>query len=77
MVNVNLTDNSGKPLQLKGDAPAEVTYPIPKGMESNPPASIPLWHFDEEKGIWMEDGVGYNFNCTSIQNRKYPLNHPP
>jgi hypothetical protein len=57
MTNVNLTDGAGKPLQLKGDAPAEITYPIPAGMENNPPASIPLWHFDEAKGIWIEDGV--------------------
>jgi len=57
MVNVNLTDESGKPLQLKSDTPAEITYPIPAGMENNPPATIPLWHFDEAKGIWIEDGV--------------------
>jgi len=57
MTNVLLTDNSGNPLQLKSGAPAEVTFPIPAGMENGAPASIPLWHFDEEKGIWMEDGV--------------------
>jgi len=56
MTNVNLTDDSGNPLQLKGDAPAEITYPIPAGMENNPPPTIPLWHFDEVKGIWIEDG---------------------
>jgi hypothetical protein len=26
-------------------------------MESNPPASIPLWYFDEERGIWVEEGT--------------------
>jgi hypothetical protein len=26
-------------------------------MENNPPATIPLWHFDEEKGIWVEEGI--------------------
>jgi hypothetical protein len=43
-------------LQLKGDVPAELTFPIPAGMESNPPATIPLWSFNEEKGIWIEEG---------------------
>jgi len=54
MTNVVLTDESNKPLQL--DAPAEVTYPIPDGMKNNPPPTIPLWHFDEAKGIWIHDG---------------------
>jgi len=57
MTNVNLTDNAGKPLQLKKGSPATLTFPIPAGMENNPPATIPLWHFDEEKGIWVESGV--------------------
>jgi len=57
MTNVNLTDGGGNPLQLKEDAPAEVIYPVPAGMRNNPPATIPLWHFDEVKGIWIEDGI--------------------
>lgn len=57
MINVNLIDNSGNPLQLKSGSSAELTFPIPAGMTNGAPASIPLWHFDEEKGIWIEDGV--------------------
>jgi hypothetical protein len=57
MTDVNLTDNAGNPLQLKGGSPAELTFPIPEGMENNPPPTIPLWHFDENKGIWTESGV--------------------
>ena len=57
MTDVNFTDNQGNPLQIKSNAPAELTFPIPAGMESNPPATIPLWSFDEKKGIWIEEGV--------------------
>lgn len=57
MTDVVLTDNSGNPLQLKSGEPAELTFPIPAGMENNPPATIPLWSFDEGKGIWVEEGV--------------------
>jgi hypothetical protein len=57
MTNVNLTDKDGNPLQLKSGSPAALTFPIPEGMENNPPTTIPLWHFDEDKGIWVESGV--------------------
>jgi hypothetical protein len=53
MVNVNLTDESGNPLQIKTGSKAELTFPIPEGMGSNP-QTIPFWHFDEEKGIWTQ-----------------------
>ena len=56
MTNVNLTDNSGNPLQLKGDNSSTVTFPIPAGLENNPPITIPLWSFNEKKGIWIEEG---------------------
>ena len=57
MVNVNLTDDFGNPLQIKTGQSAEVTFPIPSGMENNPPYQIPLWHFDEDMGIWTETGI--------------------
>jgi len=57
MTDVSFTDDAGNPLQIKSDAPAELTFPIPEGMENDPPATIPLWHFDEAKGIWTESGV--------------------
>ena len=56
MTEAIFTDNKGNPLQLKSGEPAEVTFPIPEGMDNNPPETIPLWHFDEDKGIWIEDG---------------------
>lgn len=57
MVEVSLTDDSGNPLQLNKDGESEMTYPIPAGMENNPPATIPLWFFDEERGLWTEEGT--------------------
>jgi len=57
MTNVNLTDNAGNPLQLNGSTPSTLTFPIPAGLENNPPETIPLWSFDEQKGIWIEEGV--------------------
>jgi len=57
MTEVSLTDNAGNALQMKEGASSELTFPIPDGMENNPPATIPLWYFDEDKGIWIEEGT--------------------
>ncbi|MDR1860771.1 MAG: carboxypeptidase-like regulatory domain-containing protein [Bacteroidales bacterium] len=56
MTEVSLTDASGNALQLASGAESELTFPIPAGMETNPPATIPLWYFDEDKGVWVEEG---------------------
>jgi len=57
IVKVLLTDDAGNPLQLKSGSPANITYPIPAGMEEDAPPTMPHWYFDEQKGIWIEDGV--------------------
>jgi hypothetical protein len=57
MTEISLADESGNRLQLKDGAASQLTFPIPAGMESNPPATIPLWYFDEERGVWIEEGT--------------------
>jgi protocatechuate 3,4-dioxygenase beta subunit len=57
MTEVNLTDNNGNPLQLKNGTEAEMTFPVPAGKDKNPPATIPLWYFDDDRGIWVEEGT--------------------
>jgi len=57
MTNVCLEDENGNPLQLNGKLPSELTFPIPDNMKTNPPSKIELWHFDEDKGIWLETGI--------------------
>ena len=57
MTEISLADNAGNPLQLKSGARSELTFPVPDGMDSNPPASIPLWTFDNARGVWIEEGV--------------------
>lgn len=34
-----------------------MTFPIPETMRDNPPPTIPLWYFDDESGLWVEEGI--------------------
>lgn len=54
MVNVEMTDDNGNPLQLKDGCEAYLKYPAPKGFTSHD--TIPLWYFNEESGLWVEEG---------------------
>jgi protocatechuate 3,4-dioxygenase beta subunit len=56
MIGVEMTGSSGESLQIADGKTATVTIPIPASMVANAPASIPLWHFNETKGLWEEQG---------------------
>lgn len=54
MINVELESSAGNPLQIA--QPATLTTPVPDDLSGLAPASIPLWHFDTELGLWIEEG---------------------
>lgn len=56
MTDLNMYAENGDKLQLKEGNKAKLTFPIPAGMGENPPASIPLWSFNEKTGLWEEEG---------------------
>lgn len=56
MVGVNLVGNDGKELQLKEGEQSTITFPVPEGMGDDAPETIPLWHFNENAGVWVESG---------------------
>ena len=57
MVAVELTDGANNKLQLAPGKTATLTFPVPEKFKGGTlPASIPLWSFDEEKGLWIEEG---------------------
>ncbi len=57
MMAVELTGAGGEKLQLADGKGAVITFPIPAALQSQAPASIPLWYFDEVKGLWKEEGA--------------------
>lgn len=56
MSDLNMYSSTGEKLQLKKGSKAKLTFPVPDGMSENLPASIPLWSFNEKKGLWEEEG---------------------
>jgi len=53
-IDVTLSSN-GKNVQLKDVAKSIIKIQAPP---NNPPATIPMWHYDEIKAKWIEEGVG-------------------
>ena len=57
MLAVELETTSGEALNLGNGGVASLTFPVPDEIIGSAPAMIPLWHFDEEAGIWKEEGT--------------------
>ncbi|MBF9219824.1 carboxypeptidase-like regulatory domain-containing protein [Hymenobacter ruricola] len=55
-MRVELEDGAGQALQLAAGQRATLRFPVPASMRGAAPATIPLWHFDEAKGLWVEEG---------------------
>ncbi len=54
MINVELEGSAGEKLQIS--QAAILTIPVPNLLSSDAPNTIPLWHFDIESGLWVEEG---------------------
>ncbi len=65
MIKVELTDNAGNALQLPEGTTSTIELPVPEELQGNAPSTIPLWHFNEESGIWEEEGA------ATLQNGVY------
>lgn len=56
MLAVELTDEAGNEVNIANGRTATVRFPVPAELQSQAPETIPLWHFDETDGIWIEEG---------------------
>jgi uncharacterized lipoprotein YbaY len=56
VVRVLLKGAQGQPLNLAAGSSATINFPSAGATD----AEIPLWHFDEQKGIWVEEGKAVN-----------------
>ncbi len=56
MFVAELYDLAGNQLQIKANEKVQMSMEIPSGMRSSASPLIPLWYFDENKEIWVEEG---------------------
>jgi hypothetical protein len=57
MVAVELTGAGGELLQIAAGKKVKLSATIPAALSATAPNTIPLWSFDETKGLWVEEGV--------------------
>lgn len=65
MIGVELEGESGEILNIADGQTAVIELPVPSELAAVAPATIPLWHFDETTGYWVEEGEAF------LQNGKY------
>ncbi len=52
-------------LKIKKGKKVKIEFDIPESDIAHSPDQIPLWHFDEDKGLWIEEGK------AKLENGKY------
>lgn len=56
MINVELRGDSGEALNIADGHVAEIELPVDPAQSGVAPSTIPLWHFDEDNGYWVQEG---------------------
>ena len=65
MVGVELEGSAGEKLNIADGFTAELSMNVPAELQAAAPSEIPLWSFNYEYGIWVEEG------SATLQNGKY------
>jgi Putative Ig domain len=55
-MQIDVRDSAGARYTLAPGTTATVRIPL-RTQSPNPPATMPLWYFDEAEGVWREDGI--------------------
>ena len=55
MIAVELEGSNGQSLNIADGQTATVSMPVPASLQGIAPATIPLWSYNEEYGIWVEE----------------------
>lgn len=66
MLHVQLTGSSGQNLQIANNHTAEITVPVDASQTSSSPGTIPLWSYNEDTGMWKEEGSATKIGNTYV-----------
>ncbi len=80
MMGIELMSDLGTELEITKGKEVELSMVVPDEFLSEAPMALPLWHFDEDEGLWIEegsatlDGNTYKGNVTHFSwwNCDYP-----
>jgi len=53
---IEIANDNGESIQLPENETALIKFPIPSQYSDFAPATIPLWYYDENNGLWIEEG---------------------
>ena len=68
MLNVELRGSAGQKLQIASGHTAQMVMKIDNSQLASAPATIPLWHFDNAKGYWIQEGSATKQGNTYVGN---------
>jgi hypothetical protein len=66
MLAVELYGTNGQRLNLAPGKKAEIKMPIEANQYADAPQTIPLWHFNESNGMWIEEGAATKSNLFYV-----------
>jgi hypothetical protein len=66
MIDVEMQDASGNPLQLAAGQQATLSFTIPDTLLAVAPATIPLWYFNDTTGRWIQQGTAVRQGNTYV-----------
>ena len=55
MMAVELESDAGESLNISEGNTATLSMPVPTSLQGNAPSEIPLWSYNEEHGVWVEE----------------------
>ena len=68
MAAVEMNGSGGELLQIAPGKNATLSFPIPAALSGSAPATIPLWFFDEVKGLWKQEGTATKTGNNYVGN---------
>ena len=68
MIDVVLTGDNGESVNTTAGSNTQIRMPIANNMLASAPNEIPLWHYDDLTGIWIEEGIAIKSGSEYIGN---------